>query len=403
MLIEYPARCTHDAYGSVLVQFVDLEDTFTSGDTEEDALFNAAEVLTGMHRRLICCIILGILLMASATARADLIVMAAPLHDDAYYAGKIDAIVQFHIDFASSLSEGDQALVLTDSTLSKDYVSALGQDAVLTAAMLDIWIRDFAAVNPDNPLLFRYTAAGQGGGAQGQAAADAVQQRFLQLAEAAGLEFAQTTLLNDGGNFVEDGQGQAILSRKFLRDNSLSETQARKALQALSSAEHIAFIESDEQGGLEHADGVVMFAGPNTVLANEYPDAPAFAAHLQSYLRTGLPDASIHELANAYTPGDVHDPRFGSACGLYVNAVVTENAIYVPQFGYPDDAAALEQIRQAATLPVVPVAASGVCAMGGSVRCLTWQVRGDNAKKLLRYARAQRAHNSGPVSVLLEK
>jgi antitoxin HicB len=48
MEISYPARLTPQAEGGFLVEFVDLADTFTEGQTQEEALFNAAEVLSGM-------------------------------------------------------------------------------------------------------------------------------------------------------------------------------------------------------------------------------------------------------------------------------------------------------------------------------------------------------------------
>jgi antitoxin HicB len=48
MEIRYPAKIEQDDEGYYLVQFVDMEDTFTYGNTMEEALFNAAEVLTGM-------------------------------------------------------------------------------------------------------------------------------------------------------------------------------------------------------------------------------------------------------------------------------------------------------------------------------------------------------------------
>jgi antitoxin HicB len=48
MEIRYPATLETQEDGSCLVQFVDLPDTFTEGKTEEEALFNAAEVLSGM-------------------------------------------------------------------------------------------------------------------------------------------------------------------------------------------------------------------------------------------------------------------------------------------------------------------------------------------------------------------
>jgi antitoxin HicB len=48
MDIRYPATVELQGDGAYLVQFVDLPDTFTEGQTKEEALFNAAEVLSAM-------------------------------------------------------------------------------------------------------------------------------------------------------------------------------------------------------------------------------------------------------------------------------------------------------------------------------------------------------------------
>lgn len=48
MEIRYPATVEAQADGSFLVRFVDLADTFTEGQTREEALFNASEVLSAM-------------------------------------------------------------------------------------------------------------------------------------------------------------------------------------------------------------------------------------------------------------------------------------------------------------------------------------------------------------------
>jgi antitoxin HicB len=48
MDIRYPATVEAQVDGGYLVQFVDLPDTFTEGQTKEEALFNAAEVLSAM-------------------------------------------------------------------------------------------------------------------------------------------------------------------------------------------------------------------------------------------------------------------------------------------------------------------------------------------------------------------
>jgi antitoxin HicB len=46
--IRYRATLEEQPDGSILVQFIDLPDTFTEGSTRDEALFNAAEVLSAM-------------------------------------------------------------------------------------------------------------------------------------------------------------------------------------------------------------------------------------------------------------------------------------------------------------------------------------------------------------------
>lgn len=48
MNIRYPATLQTQLDGTFLVEFVDLPDTFTEGRTEEEAIFNATEVLSAM-------------------------------------------------------------------------------------------------------------------------------------------------------------------------------------------------------------------------------------------------------------------------------------------------------------------------------------------------------------------
>ena len=48
MEIRYPATVVAQEEGGFFVQFIDLSDTFTEGQTHEEALFNASEVLSAM-------------------------------------------------------------------------------------------------------------------------------------------------------------------------------------------------------------------------------------------------------------------------------------------------------------------------------------------------------------------
>ncbi len=324
-------------------------------------------------------------------ARAELIVLAAPITGDSYYAEVASEIFNFHVAYAKAITEPDQVLILTDEGAYDRYAAVLGPEKVLVAPMADIWARDFAPSNAEKPVYFRYTAAGQGGGYSGQDDADAVQIALAELTDAADMTIRATHLLNDGGNFVDDYAGNAVVSTKFLTDNDLTKDEARAALQRVTGIKHLAFIEADEQGGLEHADGVVSFVDTNTLVINSYPEDPAYARQLRADLERGLPGVTIHEIVTPYDGSEIYDERFGSACGLYTNALVTPERIYLPQFGIPEDATALAQVRAATTREVVPVPSSQVCKMGGGVRCMSWQLRGAQARALLDYAASRQA------------
>ncbi|MCL1123647.1 agmatine deiminase family protein [Shewanella surugensis] len=330
--------------------------------------------------------LMGFFMMSPSVA--ELIILASPPEHDTYYDEMQRGIIDFQINYAKKIiKNGDEVLVLSTKTLFPEYADALGSNRVMIAPMSDIWMRDFTLVNPDDPVMFRYTAAGQGGGKEGQIQADDVQDTFYQVVKKAGLHFKSSELLDDGGNFVSDYAGNGVISSKFLQDNQLTEKQARKKLKALLGVKHIAFIEADEQGGLEHADGVVSFIGPNTLAINAYPEDPQYAAQLKADLMAQLPEVKLVEITTPYDGSQIYDKRFGSACGLYINMLVTKKRIYLPQFGIPQDKLALQQVRAVTSKDVIPVSSSQVCHMGGGVRCMSLQLRGENARKLLDYAK----------------
>lgn len=317
----------------------------------------------------------------------ELIVLAGPPTIDNYYADISAELRAFHIAYAKQIAKHDDVLVLLAERDRAAYADALGEGHVVTAPQLDIWMRDFTLSNASAPMMFRYTAAGQGGGRKGQGSADEVQDDFAELIEEAGITFAESDWLNDGGNFVDDYAGRVVVSRKFLADNKATEEQAWTYLTSLPGVDDVAFIDADEQGGLEHADGVVAFVEPNVLVINSYAKDAAYADKLKADLRAGFPDVTIHEITTPYDGSTIYDERFGSACGLYTNMLVTPERIYFPQFGIPEDEVALNSMRQWTTKQIIPVQSGGICQMGGGVRCMSWQVRGENAAKMLAWVR----------------
>lgn len=323
----------------------------------------------------------------STLMNKELIILVSPPSGDTYYTGVTADIIDFHIAYARQILKHDDVLIFSAPKHYDLYVKALGKEHVVKQSLPDIWMRDYSAANAAAPMMFRYTAEGQGGGRKGQDEADYTQDALYSYLKQAKIRINSSDYLNDGGNFVDDYAGNVVISRKFLRDNKLTESQGRKTIQRQTGARNIAFIEADEQGGLEHADGVVAFIGANVLVINAYPEDQNYADQLKADLRVGLPGVTIREIVTPYDGSDIYDKRFGSACGLYTNMLVTPKRIYFPQFGIPEDKIALDAMRQWTKKEVIPVQSGQVCQMGGGVRCMSWQIRGPLAEQLLSYVR----------------
>ncbi len=314
-------------------------------------------------------------------ANRTLIVLAAPSASDRYYRSLRKEILSFQTAYAKSVLGKDNVVILGDRKTLHELSKELPEDILLEAPMRDIWMRDFTPVIPDRPVLFRYSAAAQKGE---QATADWVQAGFIRFAKCHGLEFLRTSRILDGGNVVDFGQDKIIVTDRFLSDNRLSKKQAVAFLREQLGVAQVAILPADPEDSLAHADGMAMFIASNTVAVTSY--GGKFQTAMLQELRGAFPGIEIIELETEFDT-KAWDPKFGSAKGLTVNATVTDRYIYLPTYGMKTDAKAIEKIRAHTDLELVTVDASHIAQMGGSVRCLSGQMKGENARRLFEAAR----------------
>lgn len=153
------------------------------------------------------------------------------------------------------------------------------------------------------------------------------------------------------------------------------------------NATEVAILEPDEEV-LAHSDGMVMWLEEKTLLVNDYSKDKAFRDLVMSELKMSFPDTRIIEIPVVNVENKKGEWKgFESACGVNLNLVLTFKNVYVPVFGMPHDQKAVGIIKENTGKKVIEIDAKGVCPMGGSVRCLTWQLTGDNAEKLILAAR----------------
>ena len=295
-----------------------------------------------------------------------LIIIAAPslldTQGDPDYAEVFDDIVAFDIAYANAVYGHDDVRLVVDEDTMPFYKGHVPDDVLVVDYLPHIWVRDYTTINPHRPIQFRYTAHSFEGD---QRKADEMQRGFNAFTQAYGLNFPKTKYILDGGNIVDNYAGRVITTTRFLVDNNLTKSQGVTVLKQLLVAREVAFLPPDDDW-LAHSDGMAMFAEENTLIVNRY-DEP-FRTEVLEELSSAFPGIKIIEIEAEWD-----DSAPGSACGINVNATVTSNFIYMPHFGNHLSDVALKTIQRHTTKMVIPVPSNGVCKLGGSVRCLTWQ------------------------------
>lgn len=306
----------------------------------------------------------------------DLIVIAAPSVHNEYYKDVFQDIIDFDVAYANAVMGNDEIRILVDEDTKAYFKDRVPEEILVEASVEDIWMRDFTTVNPHAPVQFRYTPASFN---NDQREADLVQTSFNAFLDAHDIQVPKTEYFIDGGNIVDNYQGRIITTTRFLEDNDLSYDEGVAALKELLGAREVAILPPDDEV-LAHSDGMVMFADTDTIIVNQY-DEP-FRTEVHKELEQAFPGVTIVEIEAAFED-EQWDENIGSACGINVNATVTTNNIYMPHFGDSVSDTALEVIQANTSKKVIPVPAQNVCRMGGSVRCLSWQQSGEQARDVI--------------------
>lgn len=303
------------------------------------------------------------------------LILAAPSVHDPTYSDYFSTIVNFQVQYANAVIGNDNVIIIVDEDTKIHYTDRVPEDILITQDIYDIWMRDFTTVNPENPVQFKYTAA-----SMTPAQSISVQNSFINFSNAMNIQKSTSNLIIDGGNIVDNYHGRAVTTTRFLEDNNFTMNQGKTALKNLLNANEIAIIEPDDLT-LAHSDGMVMWLDENTLLVNDYSNDTTFRNMVLGELYSSFPGVNIIEIPVVFSNGGIGN--ISSSCGININSVLTYNNVYVPVFDMAHDTEALQIIRNNTTKNVIPVSASGVCTLGGSVRCLTWQLTGNNAKKLI--------------------
>ena len=316
--------------------------------------------------------------MAAISASKQLLILSLP--DDPYYRKSVSHIEDFVREMGEKTNGLDDLLVLYPRSFDKQNKKSskpLFNDKMLRIAVdesLDLWIRDYGLVpSPQEPVKFTYKP-----NYLKSKDAKYIDLEFSKFIGNLDVSVTKSDIVLDGGNVVDNNRNKAIISERVLADNkSKSKSDLKNELENLLHSK-VAFI-PDPEDTTGHSDGIVSFIEHDVLLIGDYNDSEYYNA-VEKAIKSEFPDLETVRLpCPAGVPrgasGSGKEKGFTTAVGSYVNALVTNRAVYVPQFGNAScDAKALEIIKGLTSKTVVGVDTSKLSHMGGSVRCMSWQI-----------------------------
>ena len=315
-----------------------------------------------------------------------MIVVALPGESNVQYLDYLQRIADFAIEMDIKTKGRDHLFIIHDRSGLKylrDH-TFINAHLIETDESLDMWMRDFPPCMPNQQIKFTYRPQYL---SSAQAKLDdSYYQKFARLVGLPKLQHSDLVL--EGGNIVENGVDAAITTGRVFQENpNMTKRELVKELEATINRKVVVVEDPGDTTG--HSDGIVSFVEEDVLLIALF-DGPDDAGYYKSVKKAVLevfPSLKVTPLPCYIKKSESHG--FASAEGSYANSLVTNNAVYVPFFSkQTSNEKALAVFQSSTDKDVVAVEAAGKLAdLGGSVRCMTWQIDQDHpvAKALFAY------------------
>ena len=268
-------------------------------------------------------------------------------------------------------------LVATDDAAADTARRLAPFASVIVERIGDIWLRDTGAIVVGTGATrraqgFRFNGWGDKYDLQGD---ESIGER---LAVSAGLTYAKADWVLEGGAIDGDGTGVFLTTEQCLLNPNrnpgfdMDEVEAR--LKRDLGATRIVWLGdgliNDHTDG--HVDNLARFVAPGRVAIPEAveddPNAPAYADAAEALLDAELEVVAIPSPGLIEEGGEI-------VPASYMNFYIGNAVVVVPQYGVPNDGAAIEALQD--IFPdrrVVGLHADHVLTGGGSFHCISQQI-----------------------------
>jgi agmatine deiminase len=242
----------------------------------------------------------------------------------------------------------------------------------------DIWLRDTGPIvlgsgSERRAQGFRFNGWG---GKYELAGDDSIGER---LAAHAALPFAQAHWILEGGAIDQDGSGTVLTTEQCLlnpnRNSGMSRDDIEQALARDLGFERVIWLGegmlNDHTDG--HVDNLARYVAPGRVAiptpAKDDPNAAVYRDLARRLRETRL------DVVNLPSPGRVTGEDGDMIPASYMNFYVGNAAVVVPQYGAPNDRAAVDVVQALfPTRVAIGLRADHILTGGGSFHCISQQV-----------------------------
>jgi len=293
--------------------------------------------------------------------------ISMPSVKDRYYKAYFTSFVRFVQNVIAVVHDKDLLQVVVDSETRLKLKDVIPKQNFVSGIIPDIWMRDFSPIQTKAGLFkFRYRPS-----YLNQYEAKYLEDKYMRWFKSLGLAYQSVDLRLDGGNFNYNGEDSGVTTERIFADNpDKTQQEIICLLKDTLELEQLAILPEVPGDTTGHSDGMVKWLDKRQLGVCEFE--AKLAKSVMAAISQDLKDVEV--VTVPYQPQEGYWKGFADASGVYVNAMTTENAIYVPQFGMVSDKKAVKVFKLHAVKEVIPVQVGKIGEMGGSVRCLTWQL-----------------------------
>lgn len=332
--------------------------------------------------------------MPAETAVQDRVWLSFPVADtsaDYDDAGEHDEARQTWATVANAAARFEPVTVLVDPS-EVEAAKALLDPAIdlLEVPLDDSWLRDSGPtfVHADDGSVHAVTWVFNGWGQQEWASWEKDSLLGPFVAERSGAPRVDSSLVNEGGGIVVDGDGTVVVTETVQLDPSrnpdITKADVEKELIEKLGVKQVIWLrrglkrDSERFGTRGHADILVAFPSPGTALVHSQrdPEHPDFEISLEiREILSGSTNAHGEpwRIVELPAPRVLRDSE-GFVDYSYINHLVLNGAVLACSFDDPNDDEALSIL--AAEYPdreIVPLDARPIFARGGGIHCITQQ------------------------------